>query len=55
MYTKSKPADSSEFKKIKGCVKDIKDWMSQNFLQLHPEKTKAHLLDLYINYIEKNI
>uniref|UniRef100_A0AAR2M4G4 Reverse transcriptase domain-containing protein n=1 Tax=Pygocentrus nattereri TaxID=42514 RepID=A0AAR2M4G4_PYGNA len=44
LYISSKPDDKIKLAKIEDCVKDIKDWMSNNFLLLNSDKTEVLLL-----------
>uniref|UniRef100_A0AAR2KLX4 Reverse transcriptase domain-containing protein n=1 Tax=Pygocentrus nattereri TaxID=42514 RepID=A0AAR2KLX4_PYGNA len=44
LYISSEPDDKMKLSKIEDCVKDIKDWMSSNFLLLNLDKTEVLLL-----------
>uniref|UniRef100_A0AAR2IX88 Reverse transcriptase domain-containing protein n=1 Tax=Pygocentrus nattereri TaxID=42514 RepID=A0AAR2IX88_PYGNA len=44
LYISSKPDDKIKLGKIEDCIKDIKDWMSNNFLLLNSDKTEVLLL-----------
>ncbi|KAL6455951.1 hypothetical protein MHYP_G00358020 [Metynnis hypsauchen] len=44
LYISAKPDDKYRLKKIEDCVKDVKCWMSRNFLLLNSNKTEVLLL-----------
>uniref|UniRef100_A0AAR2K8P7 Reverse transcriptase domain-containing protein n=1 Tax=Pygocentrus nattereri TaxID=42514 RepID=A0AAR2K8P7_PYGNA len=44
LYISAKPDDQYRLKKMEDCVKDVKGWMSQNFLLLNSNKTEVLLL-----------
>ena len=44
LYLASDPDDKIKLSKIEDCIKDIKDWMSSNFLLLNSDKTEVLLL-----------
>ncbi|XP_076844395.1 uncharacterized protein LOC143489331 [Brachyhypopomus gauderio] len=44
LYISAKPDDKLSLRKIEACVRDIKCWMSLNFLQLNEDKTEVLLL-----------
>ena len=44
LYLSIKPDESNQLSKLQTCLKDIKSWMSCNFLMLNSEKTKILVL-----------
>ena len=44
LYLSIKPDESNQLSKLQTCLKDIKSWMSCNFLMLNSEKTKIIVL-----------
>ncbi len=46
LYISTKPDETSKLSKLTECVKNIKDWMTSNFLLLNSDKTRYYLLDL---------
>ncbi len=39
LYISTKPDETSKLSKLTECVKNIKDWMTNNFLLLNSDKT----------------
>ena len=44
LYISARPDDPLHLNKIEDCVRDIRDWMSSNFLLLNSDKTEVLLL-----------
>ena len=44
LYISSRPDENAKLSKLTECVKDIKDWMTHNFLLLNPDKTEVLLI-----------
>lgn len=44
LYISTKPDETSELSKLTECIKDIKDWMTNNFLLLNSDKTELLLI-----------
>uniref|UniRef100_A0AAR2KHK1 Reverse transcriptase domain-containing protein n=1 Tax=Pygocentrus nattereri TaxID=42514 RepID=A0AAR2KHK1_PYGNA len=44
LFISAKPDDKQRIKKMEDCVKDVKSWMSHNFLLLNSDKTEVLLL-----------
>ncbi|KAL6458614.1 hypothetical protein MHYP_G00320860 [Metynnis hypsauchen] len=44
LFISAKPDDKQRIKKMENCVKDVKSWMSHNFLLLNSDKTEVLLL-----------
>jgi len=44
LYLSMKPEESNQLTKIQACLKDIKTWMTCNFLMLNSDKTEVILL-----------
>ena len=44
LYVSSRPDDNNKLSKLTECVKDIKYWMTCNFLLLNSDKTKVLLI-----------
>ena len=44
LYLLIKPDESNQLSKLQTCLKDIKSWMSCNFLMLNSEKTEILVL-----------
>ncbi len=44
LYISTKPDETSKLSKLTECVKNIKDWMTNNFLLLNSYKTKILLI-----------
>ena len=44
LYLSIKPDESNQLSKLQTCLKDIKSWMSCNFLMLNSEKTEILVL-----------
>ncbi len=44
LYISTKPDETSKLSKIAECVKNIKDWMTSNFLLLNADKTEILLI-----------
>ncbi|MDW1542860.1 reverse transcriptase family protein [Vibrio sp. YT-17] len=44
LYLSMKPEESNQFTKLHNCLKDIKTWMSTNFLMLNSDKTEVIVL-----------
>jgi len=44
IYISSRPDEYAKLSKLTDCVKDIKDWMTRNFLLLNPDKTEVILI-----------
>jgi len=44
LYLSIKPEESNQLAKIQACLKDIKTWMTCNFLMLYSDKTEVILL-----------
>lgn len=43
LYVSFKPSEQDQLSGISNCIQDVKDWMSQNFLQLNDDKTDKTL------------
>ncbi len=44
LYISIRPDETSELSKLTECVKNIKDWMTNNFLLLNSDKTEILLI-----------
>lgn len=44
LYISTKPDETSELSKLTECIKDIKNWMTNNFLLLNSDKTELLLI-----------
>ncbi len=44
LYISTKPDETSKLSKLTECVKNIKDWMTSNFLLLNSDKTEILLI-----------
>jgi len=44
LYLSIKPEESNQLSKIQACLKDLKTWMTCNFLMLNYDKTEVILL-----------
>lgn len=44
LYLSMKPGQTNEIERLSACVKDIKNWMTVNYLLLNPDKTEVILL-----------
>ena len=44
LYLSIKPDETSQLAKFQACIKDIKSWMTYNFLMLNPNKTEVIVL-----------
>ncbi len=44
LYISTRPAETSKLSKLTECVKNVKDWMSNNFLLLNSDKTEILLI-----------
>ncbi|XP_029297016.1 uncharacterized protein LOC115014371, partial [Cottoperca gobio] len=44
LYLSIKPDETNELAKLQACLKDIKTWMSSNFLMLNTDKTEVIIL-----------
>ena len=44
LYLSIKPDETSQLAKFQECIKDIKSWMTYNFLMLNPNKTEVIVL-----------
>ncbi|KAI2667356.1 putative RNA-directed DNA polymerase from transposon BS [Labeo rohita] len=44
LYISTRPDDTSELSKLTECVKNVKDWMTNNFLLLNSNKTEILLI-----------
>ncbi len=44
LYISTKPDETSKLSKLTECVKNIKDWMTSNFLLLNSDKTEVLLI-----------
>ncbi len=44
IYISTKPDETSKLSKLTECVKNIKDWMTSNFLLLNSDKTEILLI-----------
>ncbi|KAI5607668.1 hypothetical protein C0J50_6988, partial [Silurus asotus] len=44
LYISSKPGDTAQLTRITECVKEIRDWMTHNFLLLNSDKTEILLI-----------
>ncbi len=44
LYISTKPDETSKLSKLTECVKNIKDWMTNNFLQFDSDKTEILLI-----------
>ncbi len=43
LYISTRPDETSKLSKLTECVKNFKDWMTNNFLLLHSDKTEILL------------
>ncbi len=48
LYISKKPDETSKLSKLTECVKNVKDWMTSNFLLLNSDKTEILLIGLLI-------
>ncbi len=47
LYISTRPDETSKLSKLTECVKNIKDWMTNNFILLNSDKSEInYLLDL---------
>ncbi len=44
LYISTRPDETSKLSKLTECVKNFKDWMTNNFLQLNSDKTEILLI-----------
>ncbi len=44
LYISTRPDETSKLSKLKECVKNVKDWMTNNFLLLNSDKTEILLI-----------
>ncbi len=44
LYISTRPDETSKLSKLTECVKNIKDWMTNNFLLLNTDKTEISLI-----------
>ncbi len=44
LYISSRPGETHQIEKLMECIVDIKNWMTNNFLQLNPEKTEVLII-----------
>ncbi len=44
LYISTRPEETSKLSKLTECVKNIKDWMTNNFLLLNSDKTEILLI-----------
>ncbi len=44
LYISTRPDETSKLSKLTECVKNLKDWMTNNFLLLHSDKTEILLV-----------
>ncbi len=44
LYISTRPDETSKLSKLTECVKNIKDWMTNNFLLLNSDKTEILLI-----------
>ncbi len=44
LYLSMKPDETEPLVKLQACLRDIKDWMSRNFLLLNSDKTEVIIL-----------
>ncbi len=44
LYLSMKPGQSDQIDKLSACVRDIKSWMTENYLLLNPDKTEVIIL-----------
>ncbi len=44
LYIPTRPDETSKLSKLTECVKNVKDWMTNNFLKLNSDKTEILLL-----------
>ncbi len=44
LYSSTRPDETSKLSKLTECVKNMKDWMTNNFLLLNSDKTEILLI-----------
>ncbi|KAI2647011.1 RNA-directed DNA polymerase from mobile element jockey [Labeo rohita] len=50
LYISTRPDDTSELSKLTECVKNVKDWMTNNFLLLNSDKTEINNTQNLLTY-----
>ncbi len=45
LYISTRPDETSKLSKLTECVKNVKDWMTNNFLLLNSDNQRYYLLD----------
>ncbi len=52
LYISTRPDETSKLSKLTECVKNVKDWMTNNFLLLNSDKTEILLIGPKKQYTE---
>ncbi len=57
-YISTRPDETSKLSKLTSCVKNVKDWMTNNFILLNSDKTEISLIGLKNctqNFLDDNL